>query len=152
MATNAMLCLMILSVILTLAFATNEKDEKEAGNHSTGIFGKIGRFVTVALAVSSQLGGAGASRESGAVQGREASVANLKFNRLQNNNWMAPPPPMPMNGAEVDGSKLSPAEYLKKFAQDFRGKTGMHYQWYHGKPPLNKQKRVSPAGPDPKHH
>nr|AIG22064.1 CLAVATA3/ESR-like protein [Globodera pallida] len=151
MASNAMLCLLILSIVLALAFATNKKDEKEAENHSTGIFGKVGRFVTVALAVSSRLGGAGASRESGAVQGREASVANLKFNRLQN-NWMAPPPPMPMNGAEVDGSELSPAKYLKKFAQDFRRKTGMHYQQYHGKPPLNKQKRVSPAGPDPIHH
>nr|AIG22061.1 CLAVATA3/ESR-like protein [Globodera pallida] len=156
MARNAMLCFLILSIVLALAFATNKKDEKEAENHSTSNFGKVGRFVTVALAMSSRLGGAGASRESGAVQGREASVDNLKFNRLQNNNWMAPPPPMPMNGAEVDGSKLSPAEYLKKFAQDFRRKTGISPAGpdtrHHQDTTLEQEKREVPGGPNPKHN
>uniref|UniRef100_A0A183CDF1 CLAVATA3/ESR-like protein n=1 Tax=Globodera pallida TaxID=36090 RepID=A0A183CDF1_GLOPA len=101
MAKNAMFYLVILSVILALAFATNKKDAKEAENHSAGIFGKVGRFVTVALAVSSRLGGAGASQGDGAVHGGEKAVANIRSNQLPNNNWMAPPPPMPMKSAEV---------------------------------------------------
>nr|AHB30310.1 CLAVATA3/ESR-related protein [Globodera virginiae]AHB30311.1 CLAVATA3/ESR-related protein [Globodera virginiae] len=149
MAKNAMLCLLILSVVIALAFATN-KNESE--NHSTGIFGKVGRVVTVALAMSSRLGGAGASRRDGAVNGGKAAVDGLKFNRLPNNNWMAPPPPMPMNGAEVDRSKLSPAEILKKFAQDFRQKNVMHSQRYLGEKTLKQENRVAGGGPDPKHH
>nr|AIG22034.1 CLAVATA3/ESR-like protein [Globodera pallida] len=142
MAKNAMFYLVILSVILAIAFATNDKDDKEAENHSAGIFGKVGRFVTVALAMSSRLGGAGASREVGAVHG-----ANLKYNQLPNNNWMAPPPPpMPMKSAEFNVRKPSPAESLKKFAHEFRRNTGMKPQWY------NEEKRVSPGGPDPHHN
>nr|AHA80115.1 CLAVATA3/ESR-related protein [Globodera tabacum tabacum]AHA80130.1 CLAVATA3/ESR-related protein [Globodera virginiae]AHA80131.1 CLAVATA3/ESR-related protein [Globodera tabacum solanacearum]AHA80140.1 CLAVATA3/ESR-related protein [Globodera tabacum ssp. 'azteca']AHA80116.1 CLAVATA3/ESR-related protein [Globodera tabacum tabacum] len=141
MAKNAMLCLLILSVILALAFATNEKDDKEAGNHSTGIFGKAGRFVTVALAMSSRLGGAGASQEDGAVHGE-----SLKSNELQNAYRMAPPLPMPRKSAEIDGWKPSPDEYLKKFAQEFRRNTGMKPQSY------NEEKRVTPGGPDPLHN
>ncbi|KAI3421241.1 hypothetical protein GPALN_014867 [Globodera pallida] len=99
MAKNAMFYLVILSVILALAFASNEK---EAENKSTGIFGKVGRFVTVALAVSSRLGGAGASQGDGAVHGGEKAVANIRSNQLPNNNWMAPPPPMPMKSAEAN--------------------------------------------------
>nr|AHB30316.1 CLAVATA3/ESR-related protein [Globodera tabacum solanacearum] len=148
MAKNAMLCLLILSVVLALAFATN-KNESE--NHSTGIFGKVGRVVTVALAMSSRLGGAGASRRDGAVNGGKAAVDSL-INRLPNNNWMAPPPPMPMNGAEVDRSKLSPAEILKKFAQDFRQKNVMHSQRYLGETTLKQEDRVAGGGPDPMHH
>nr|AIG22024.1 CLAVATA3/ESR-like protein [Globodera ellingtonae] len=148
MATNAMLCLLlILSVVLALAFATNKKDDKEAENHSTGIFGKVGRVVTVALAMSSRLGGADASRGGVTVHG-----GNLKSNQLSNNNWMAPPPPMEMRSAKVYDSKHSPAEYLKKFAQDFRQKTGMHSQRYHEETTLEQEKRVAGAGPDPKHH
>nr|AIG22040.1 CLAVATA3/ESR-like protein [Globodera pallida] len=142
MAKNAMFYLVILSVILAIAFATNEKDAKEAENHSAGIFGKVGRFVTVALAMSSRLGGAGASREVGAVHG-----VNLKYNELPNKNWMAPPPPpMPMRSAEFNVRKPSPAESLKKFAHEFRRNTGMKPQWY------NEEKRVSPGGPDPHHN
>nr|AIG22023.1 CLAVATA3/ESR-like protein [Globodera ellingtonae] len=167
MAKNAMLCLLILSVVLALAFATNEKDDKEAGNHSTGIFGKAGRFVTAALAMSSRLGGAGASRGGGTVHGGEKDVANMKFNQFSNKNWMAPPPPMQIKSAEIDGWKPSPDEYLKKFAQEFRRNTGMKPQSYNeekrvtpgGPDPLHnhektleEQKRVTPGGPDPKHH
>nr|AHA80121.1 CLAVATA3/ESR-related protein [Globodera tabacum tabacum] len=141
MAKNAMLCLLILSVILALAFATNEKGDKEAGNHSTGIFGKVGRFVTVAPAMSSRLGGAGASQEDGAVHGE-----SLKSNELQNAYRMAPPLPMPRKSAEIDGWKPSPDEYLKKFAQEFRRNTGMKHQSY------NEEKRVTPGGPDPLHN
>uniref|UniRef100_A0A914HK52 CLAVATA3/ESR-like protein n=1 Tax=Globodera rostochiensis TaxID=31243 RepID=A0A914HK52_GLORO len=161
MAKNAMLCLLILSVVLALAFATNEKDDKEAGNHSTGIFGKAGRFVTVALAMSSRLGGAGASQGGGAVHGE-----SLKSNQLQNAYRMALPPPMPMKSAEVggilvelappplvpmhsaeiDGWKPSPDEYLKKFAQEFRRNTGMKPQSY------NEEKRVTPGGPNALHN
>uniref|UniRef100_A0A183CDF2 CLAVATA3/ESR-like protein n=1 Tax=Globodera pallida TaxID=36090 RepID=A0A183CDF2_GLOPA len=143
MAKNAMFYLVILSVILSLAFATNEK---EAENKSTGIFGKVGRFVTVALAVSSRLGGAGASQGDGAVHGGEKAVANIRSNQLPNNNWMAPPPPMPMKSAEVDGRKSSrinlkkTAEYLEKRAQEVRKLTGI------------KPQRESPGGPDQKHH
>nr|AIG22045.1 CLAVATA3/ESR-like protein [Globodera pallida] len=141
MAKNAMFYLVILSVILAIAFATNDKDAKEAENHSAGIFGKVGRFVTVALAMSSRLGGAGASREVGAVHG-----VNLKYNQLSNDNWMAPPLPKAMKSAEFNVRKPSPAESLKKFAHEFRRNTGMKPQWY------NEEKRVSPGGPDPHHN
>uniref|UniRef100_A0A914HDF6 CLAVATA3/ESR-related protein n=1 Tax=Globodera rostochiensis TaxID=31243 RepID=A0A914HDF6_GLORO len=147
MATNTMLCLLILSVVLALAFATNKKGDEEPENHSTGIFGKVGRVVTVALAMSSRLGGADATRGGGAVYG-----GNLKSNQLPNNNWMAPPPPMAMRSAKVYDSKHSPAEYLKKFAQDFRRKTGMHSQRHHEETTLEQEKRVAGAGPDPIHH
>nr|AIG22059.1 CLAVATA3/ESR-like protein [Globodera pallida] len=146
MAKNAMFYLVILSVILALAFATNKKDAKEAENHSAGIFGKVGRFVTVALAVSSRLGGAGASQGDGAVHGGEKAVANIRSNQLPNNNWMAPPPPMPMKSAEVDGRKSSrinlkkAAEYFEKRAQEVRKLTGI------------KPQRDVPSGPDQKHH
>nr|AHB30304.1 CLAVATA3/ESR-related protein [Globodera tabacum tabacum] len=152
MAKNAMHCLLILSVVLALAFATNKNDDKESENNSTGIFGKVGRVVTMALAMSSRLGGAGASRGGGAVHVGQAAVDGLKFNRLPNNNWMAPPPPMAMRSAKVYDSKHSPAENLKKFAQDFRLKTVMHSQRYHGETTLGQELRVSPNGPDPKHH
>uniref|UniRef100_A0A914HFC3 Galectin domain-containing protein n=1 Tax=Globodera rostochiensis TaxID=31243 RepID=A0A914HFC3_GLORO len=121
--------------------------DEEPENHSTGIFGKVGRIVTVALAMSSRLGGADATRRGGAVYGR-----NLKSNQLPNNNWMAPPPPMAMRSAKVYDSKHSPAEYLKKFAQDFRRKTGMHSQRHHEETTLEQEKRVAGAGPDPIHH
>nr|AHB30320.1 CLAVATA3/ESR-related protein [Globodera tabacum ssp. 'azteca'] len=144
MAKNAMHCLLILSVVIALAFATNKNDDKESENHSTGIFGKVGRVVTVALAMSSRLEGAGASRGGGAVHVKEAPVDGLKFNRLPNNNWMALPPPMVMRSAKVYDSKHS-AENLKKFAQNFRRKTGTLQR-------LKQENRVAVGGPDPIHH
>nr|AIG22017.1 CLAVATA3/ESR-like protein [Globodera tabacum] len=146
MAKNAMLCLLILSVILTLAFATNEKDDKEAGNHSTGIFGKVGRFVTVALAMSSRLGGAGASQEDGAVH-----EESLKSNQLRNAYRMASPPPMSMESAEVDGilvEQAPPPPMPRKSAEidGWNRNTGIKPQSY------NEEKRVTPGGPNALHN
>uniref|UniRef100_A0A183C9G0 CLAVATA3/ESR (CLE)-related protein n=1 Tax=Globodera pallida TaxID=36090 RepID=A0A183C9G0_GLOPA len=120
MAKNAMFYLVILSVILALAFASNEK---EAENHSAGIFGKVGRFVTVALAVSSRLGGAGASQGDGAVHGRRKGCRQHQIQSIAKQ--------------QLDGASSSNAD---EKCREVRKLTGI------------KPQRDVPSGPDPKHH